>query len=374
MSTARKQKFINIFFLVLPFLIAALVLLSLNVRPVEIIPGSSIKFYAYSDTAEQGNSVIDYFRQDSSLLFGYTLRSGYAYPYAGFTAVPEKSRFYDFHKFNRFLITCKTSSSNSFRIYFHTYEDSITKSGVAISERYNGVQIPTERNLKTCVFSFSQLVTPEWWYQRNNVFPLPDKSDYSRVTAIDFNNGVSTEKDIPDTLTITELKIYRDIRLDILKVTIAILSYFLVFFIIWYWNNRKEKLNQNSIIKIIPYQKIEMSNSSDEESEKVVSYLGNNFNDPDISINKIAKSTGISSYKVPVVIQNVFKCSFKEYLNKIRIEEAMRLLSETDRQVTEISFSVGYNSLSHFCRLFKDITGKTPREFRETSKKTVSKE
>lgn len=370
MSAARKQHLINIFLFVFPFLTATPVIISLNVRPVELIPGSSVKFYAYNDTAEQGNSEINYFRQDSSLVFGYTLRSGYAYPYAGFVAVPDKNCFYDFHKFNRLIITSKTSSSSSFRIYFHTYEDSITKSGIATSERYNGVQIPAERDFKTYIFSFSEFITPEWWYQRNKVFPLQlEKSDYSRVTAIDFNNGVSTEKDRPDTLTITELKIYRDIRLDILKITMAMLSYFLVLFIIWYWNNRKEKPNQNSRIKVIPYQKIEMPNSSDEESEKIVSYLGKNFNDPDITINKIAISTGISSYKVPVVIQNVFKCSFKEYLNKIRIEEAMRLLSETDRQVTEISFSVGYNSLPHFCRLFKDITGKTPREFRETTKK-----
>jgi YesN/AraC family two-component response regulator len=81
----------------------------------------------------------------------------------------------------------------------------------------------------------------------------------------------------------------------------------------------------------------------------------------------VAKATGVSIYKIPVLIKNQTNRSFKEYLNTIRLTEAQRLLSETDRQIIEISMAVGYNNISHFNRIFKEKNGKTPREFREQS-------
>ena len=53
-----------------------------------------------------------------------------------------------------------------------------------------------------------------------------------------------------------------------------------------------------------------------------------------------------------------------EYLQNLRIEEAKRLLESTKTPVDEVSADVGYADASFFRRLFKRLTGLTPREYR----------
>ncbi|WP_026947652.1 helix-turn-helix domain-containing protein [Algoriphagus marincola] len=56
--------------------------------------------------------------------------------------------------------------------------------------------------------------------------------------------------------------------------------------------------------------------------------------------------------------------TFTQYLLQIRINEAQKLLQETDLGISEIAFQVGFENLSYFNRSFKKITGLTPRDFK----------
>jgi len=64
-----------------------------------------------------------------------------------------------------------------------------------------------------------------------------------------------------------------------------------------------------------------------------------------------------------------FKETFGEtphrYLQRRRIERAMRMLRETDEDVTGISIEVGFRSLGTFSRTFREIVGVSPSEYRE---------
>ena len=56
---------------------------------------------------------------------------------------------------------------------------------------------------------------------------------------------------------------------------------------------------------------------------------------------------------------------FTDYLARLRIEHAKQILQNPHTRVSEVAFEVGFNSLPHFNRSFKRITGLTPTEFRE---------
>lgn len=57
--------------------------------------------------------------------------------------------------------------------------------------------------------------------------------------------------------------------------------------------------------------------------------------------------------------------TFSQYVLQLRINEAQKLLQETDFGISEIAFKVGFENLSYFNRTFKSILGKSPREFRK---------
>ena len=53
------------------------------------------------------------------------------------------------------------------------------------------------------------------------------------------------------------------------------------------------------------------------------------------------------------------------YFNRMKIEEARRLLTETSLSVTDIAARLGFSELKYFCSLFKKLTGTTPVVYRE---------
>ena len=63
-----------------------------------------------------------------------------------------------------------------------------------------------------------------------------------------------------------------------------------------------------------------------------------------------------------------FRACFGEtphrYLQRRRVERSMFLLRETDRSVTDVCFDVGFSSLGTFSRMFREIVGETPSDYR----------
>jgi AraC-like DNA-binding protein len=57
-----------------------------------------------------------------------------------------------------------------------------------------------------------------------------------------------------------------------------------------------------------------------------------------------------------------------EYINRVRIAKSCLLLKRSSASIVEIAFAVGYNSLSHFNRYFRRVTGMSPREYRRRSR------
>lgn len=59
--------------------------------------------------------------------------------------------------------------------------------------------------------------------------------------------------------------------------------------------------------------------------------------------------------------------SYSGLTQQVRVEEAMRLLHDSDAKIVDIAYAVGYSAPPHFTRAFSRITGMTPRQFRRTA-------
>ncbi|MFW0777533.1 MAG: helix-turn-helix domain-containing protein [Rickettsiales bacterium] len=82
----------------------------------------------------------------------------------------------------------------------------------------------------------------------------------------------------------------------------------------------------------------------------------------------LAERVGISEYALSRIINHYFGKNFSELMNGYRIEEAKkRLREEPNYQITLIGFEVGFNSIASFNRVFKDMVGVSPTEWRSNS-------
>lgn len=85
----------------------------------------------------------------------------------------------------------------------------------------------------------------------------------------------------------------------------------------------------------------------------------------DISLGDVAKSVNTSSFYFCKLFKKVTKLNFTHYLSRVRIEKAKNLLLNPNLRVSEIAYEVGFQSLTHFNRVFKKIIGQSPTEYRE---------
>ena len=55
----------------------------------------------------------------------------------------------------------------------------------------------------------------------------------------------------------------------------------------------------------------------------------------------------------------------REYILRLRIQKAKELMADPDLKLIDIALSVGYQDAAHFNRAFKNVTGRTPSQYRE---------
>ncbi|MEO1655238.1 MAG: AraC family transcriptional regulator [Bacteroidota bacterium] len=83
-----------------------------------------------------------------------------------------------------------------------------------------------------------------------------------------------------------------------------------------------------------------------------------------LSISDLARAAGMCQTKFKLLYRKYTGLSPHQMIIQLRINQAACLLQESDHNISEIAFQVGYNSLSHFTALFKRIKGKSPTAYR----------
>jgi len=101
--------------------------------------------------------------------------------------------------------------------------------------------------------------------------------------------------------------------------------------------------------------------------EQIIRYMHDNYNKP-ITRESVAQ---LYHYSVPYLSKRFRKetgSSMIDYLIGIRIEKAKKLLQKTDITIQQTATSVGYDDVSYFTRIFKKVTGVSPKQFKDRSR------
>ena len=84
----------------------------------------------------------------------------------------------------------------------------------------------------------------------------------------------------------------------------------------------------------------------------------------EISLSDVAKAVNTSSFYFCKMFRKITGINFTDYLSRLRIERAKNLLLNPNLRISEIAYEVGFQSLTHFNRVFKRIVGQAPTNFR----------
>lgn len=104
--------------------------------------------------------------------------------------------------------------------------------------------------------------------------------------------------------------------------------------------------------------------SPHEESMSIIQYVHSHFNE-EISLESVARQTGINKYAVSRFFSQKLQSSFSSYINMLRLSTAQAQLANTTKDITSIMLDCGYQNQQVFNRNFKKLLGITPSQYRE---------
>jgi len=92
-------------------------------------------------------------------------------------------------------------------------------------------------------------------------------------------------------------------------------------------------------------------------------YIVGHQADP-IDLDDVAKAMHVSTFYFCKMFKKATGLTFTEYLGRVRIERAKTQLLNPNRRVSEIAYDVGFQFLTHFNRVFRQVAGQSPSKFR----------
>lgn len=96
---------------------------------------------------------------------------------------------------------------------------------------------------------------------------------------------------------------------------------------------------------------------------RLVQYIMEHFQEP-LTLEGLAAKLHVNKYYLSHTFSGRLQMNFKEYLNRIRLEYAVQLIRTTDKPLMQIGAEAGFESQRSFNRVFADILGTQPKEFR----------
>ncbi len=295
-------------------------------------------------------------------MFSFSLNKQSDSSYAGINF--RKNTPLDLSSFDRVKIRLKSSDSTSLKIILYAFVPEITEQDKPMSYAYLMKEIPASTETETYELKLSEFQIPDWWYECNHL-KLYDKTircDLSTINRITIENGNMPDKINSDTIIIEEITFIGSQK------SLLITSGLIMLFSVSALTVFRTRLFPNAKItkkKTIPrHINISLSENSLNDSEIIEDYLCNHFSETDISINKTSAQTGIAAFKISKIMKEKFEKTFPQYITEIRLDEAKRLLVESDIKIIEIAFLVGFGNISHFNKVFAKQEKISPKEFR----------
>jgi len=352
----------KIVLLLLPIVISCVLLLIVSKPDINLLDSKQFRIFKFSDVKDGGNSICNLQVSNNLVDVDYHLKPGYAFPYAGVIWERQDKDLFDIENYILQLqISTKQDLNISIRLnqFLENYSDTskpmslvLMLKSIALKKGNNSLEIHTK--------DINEI--PEWWY-KNNPTKLKGFADLelTKTRNIWFFNDSFVPVDKPIAFEVAEMKLKYNYLPWIKLVMIFSFIYYACFIgiFIFYKTKFRYVFMPIEATKFVDQNKILLS--------KIEAFIIANYSNPDLLLKDLANNIAQSEDKTSEVLKQFYNIGFRQYLNQMRMEEAKRLLKESNLQIAEIAFKVGYNNIQHFNRVFKEYTDDSPKSFREKS-------
>jgi AraC-like DNA-binding protein len=287
-----------------------------------------------------------------------------------FTDAKGEPRLVDLSRYSELTFTVKCSPANELALMVFTVDERVTKLDDFLTYRSPLSFFSCGEQWQEQRIDLTRLETPQWWLT-NFDFKL-SMSEYSlqQVPKILFASTTQSPQN--------QLLHVRFNQLELAGKEWGYVYCVAVFlFVLWtiagVWLFRqhtralteslKRKIQQDR--PLVAYQQLSVEPKRDKDSDAILRYLTTEYANPELNLEALVNAIGVSRTKINDILKAELGFTFTGYLNKLRLTEAARLLSESkDVSVGEIAYSVGYKNISYFNKLFKEEYGCSPKVFR----------
>lgn len=334
--------------------LAVLMIISRAVTPKKLDLFEQVNTLSFWPWAESQSTILSSSCDEKSMECSYRLDE--SAPYAGLTIAPAEGKFWDISQYDYVEIGIDTAKSTTSQISINYFIE-----GFSEEERWQSLKItlyPLHSLYKDRYrIAVRDIHTPTWWYRENNIQAKDvPPVNYATVANIGFVNGEDQLPGNDYSIAVTSLRFVAEEKIS----TALLLTLALIYgagVLGWY-------LLRKRVVPLPQVNRLSLGNYVDEEYDRIAEYMAQNYDRKGLTAGVVAEQVGMSSAKLSQLIHSFRGQSYNQFLNSLRLEEAKRLLRETDRNVSDISAHVGYGYVNSFNRVFREFEGTTPLEYR----------
>jgi YesN/AraC family two-component response regulator len=126
---------------------------------------------------------------------------------------------------------------------------------------------------------------------------------------------------------------------------------------------RKELQKRYSQHLYLKPKDISVTNIDEQLLEDIQKVIDTRITEPDFTVTPFAKELGLSRMQLHRKLKALTGLSASEFIRSQRLKSSTKLMETSDLSISEIAYTVGFNSPSYFIKCFKEAYGLTPTEY-----------
>ena len=312
---------------------------------------------------ETGNVEYDFFL-DPDRLFPYVHYSIY------FADAIQSTRQVDLTDYSAVSFNIICDPKNVLQFVLFSFDDKVTDLDNLVTRRVSSVAFSCHQDWNKVTIELDDLDTPQWWLSKYGFEYSERGYRLDKTMGFAWVNSLQSPVNISSNVKITDVKLHGS-EPRYIYIASALCSCAWVLFLVWQFRRYLRLLTMELKARVkqdqplIAYKKLSIGPQKDKEKDALLRYMATQYTDPDLSLESAMAALGINRNKINDILKEELGLTFVAYLNKLRLTEAARLLADdSEINVSEIAYSVGYNNVPYFNKLFKQEYGCTPKTFK----------